>query len=101
MLEEDRQVARQHLPQLQVHTRILHGVAEPREIAIRGDMIRLGQLLKLADLVDSGGELRDFLADEEVLVNGEPDNRRGRQLHPGDVVTLTDVVLVIVGKQPV
>jgi ribosome-associated protein len=101
VLEEDRQVTRQHLAQFQVHARILNVVPEPREIAIRGDMIRLGQLLKLADLVDSGGELREFLADEEVLVNGEPDNRRGRQLHPGDVVTLTDVVLVIVGKQPV
>jgi ribosome-associated protein len=101
VLEEDRQVARQHLSQFQVHARILQVVPEPREIAIRGDMIRLGQLLKLADLVDSGGELRDFLADEEVLVNGEPDNRRGRQLHPGDVVTLTDAVLIIVAKRPV
>jgi ribosome-associated protein len=73
----------------------LHAVAERREIAIRGDMIRLGQLLKLADIVDSGGELHEFLAGEEILVNGEPETRRGRQLHPGDVVTLADSVLVI------
>ena len=59
-------------------------------------MIRLGQLLKLADLVDSGGEARDLLDYEEVLVNGERETRRGRQLHPGDVVAVTDTVLQIV-----
>jgi ribosome-associated protein len=69
---------------------------ERRQIRIRGEMIRLGQLLKLADLVDSGGEARDLLEDEEVLVNGEREARRGRQLHPGDVVSVTDTVLEIV-----
>jgi ribosome-associated protein len=59
-----------------------------RDIAIRGDMIRLGQLLKLAGVVDSGGELKSLLAETEVLVNGEPDNRRGRQLGDGDVVEI-------------
>ena len=44
-------------------------------------------LLKLAGLVDHGSEARAFLADRQVLVNGEPEQRRGRQLHPGDVVT--------------
>lgn len=67
-----------------------------RTIGIRGEMIRLGQLLKLADIVDSGGEARDLLDEEEVLVNGERETRRGRQLHPGDVIALTDVVLEIV-----
>ena len=57
-----------------------------RDIPIRGDMIRLGQLLKLAGIVGGGGDAKAFLAEETVLVNGEPDNRRGRQLHPGDVV---------------
>jgi ribosome-associated protein len=60
----------------------------PREIPIRGDTIRLGQLLKLAGVVGGGGELKAFLAEETVLVNGEPDARRGRQLHPGDVVAV-------------
>jgi ribosome-associated protein len=69
---------------------------DQREIQIRGDTIRLGQLLKLADVVDSGGEARDLLEFEAVLVNGERETRRGRQLHPGDVVTLTDTVLQIV-----
>lgn len=59
-----------------------------RDVKIRGDMIRLGQLLKLADVVGGGGEVKAFLAETEVLVNGEPDARRGRQLHPGDVVSI-------------
>jgi ribosome-associated protein len=59
-----------------------------REIEIRGDTIRLGQLLKLAGVIGSGAEVKALLACEAVLVNGEPDVRRGRQLHPGDVVTV-------------
>jgi ribosome-associated protein len=58
-------------------------------------MIRLGQLLKLAGIVGGGGEVKDFLASEPVLVNGEPDNRRGRQLHPGDVVAIGDDELLL------
>ena len=61
-----------------------------RDVAIRGDMIRLGQLLKLAGVVDSGGQLKALLADTDVLVNGELEDRRGRQLHRGDVVRVGD-----------
>lgn len=67
-----------------------------RRIPIRGEMIRLGQLLKLADVVDSGGEAREMLASGTVTVNGEPEDRRGRQLRPGDVVSAADTVLEIV-----
>jgi len=49
-------------------------------------MIRLGQLLKLAGIVDSGSEVKTLLAAERVLVNDAPEMRRGRQLHPGDTV---------------
>jgi ribosome-associated protein len=59
----------------------------PEDIPIRGDMIRLGPLLKLAGVVDAGSDVRILLADGEVQVNGEPEGRRGRQLHAGDVVT--------------
>ena len=58
------------------------------EVAIRGEMIRLGQLLKVAGLIDSGAEVKAFLSEQAVLVNGEREDRRGRQLHPGDVVTV-------------
>jgi ribosome-associated protein len=62
-----------------------HGV---RELTIRGDTIRLGQLLKLAGLVGSGAEVKTLLGEQQVQVNGEPEARRGRQLHDGDVVVL-------------
>jgi ribosome-associated protein len=60
------------------------------EFHARDGMIRLGQLLKAAGLVDTGGEAKLLLADERVTVNGEVETRRGRQLHPGDVVALGD-----------
>jgi ribosome-associated protein len=59
-----------------------------REVPIDSDMIRLGQFLKLADLIDTGGEGKVLIAVGDVTVNGEVDTRRGRQLHPGDVVTV-------------
>ena len=67
----------------------------PQEVPIRGETIRLGQLLKLAGIVGGGGEVRRFLAEATVLVNGEPEARRGRQLHPGDSVRVNDVDLRI------
>ena len=57
-----------------------------REVTIRDDTIRLGQFLKLADLVEAGGDAKLLLADQAVTVNGEIEVRRGRQLHRGDVV---------------
>ena len=64
-----------------------------QDIAIRGDTIRLGQLLKLAGVVGGGGEAKALLATGGVLVNGEPETRRGRQLHPGDEVRVGDETL--------
>jgi ribosome-associated protein len=57
-----------------------------REVAIREEMIRLGQLLKLSGLADSGTDAKALLQAGEVTVNGEPEERRGRQLRRGDVV---------------
>jgi ribosome-associated protein len=57
-----------------------------RDVPIGGDMIRLGQFLKMADLIDTGGEGKVLIASGDVTVNGEVDTRRGRQLQPGDVV---------------
>jgi ribosome-associated protein len=60
------------------------------EFHARDGMIRLGQLLKAAGLVDTGGEAKHVLAEGDVLVNGEVETRRGRQLHAGDEVALGD-----------
>ncbi len=59
-------------------------------------MIRLGQLLKLAGAIPAGGEAKALLATESVLVNGEREDRRGRQLHPGDVVEVRGESLRVV-----
>ncbi len=57
-------------------------------VPISDDTIRLGQFLKLADLAETGAHARELLVDDAVTVNGEPEQRRGRQLHRGDVVSV-------------
>jgi ribosome-associated protein len=59
-------------------------------------MIRLGQLLKVAGLIDSGAEARAWLASQPAVVNGESETRRGRQLHPGDVVRVGETELLVI-----
>ncbi|AZZ80364.1 MULTISPECIES: RNA-binding S4 domain-containing protein [Gordonia] len=56
------------------------------DVTIRDDSIRLGQFLKLANLIESGAEAKEVIADGLVTVNGEVEIRRGRQLTLGDVV---------------
>ena len=63
-------------------------VSDPRDVPIRDESIRLGQFLKLADLIDNGADAKPLLMQGDVLVNGEVETRRGRQLAKGDVVTL-------------
>ena len=58
------------------------------DVPIRDESIRLGQFLKLANLVESGAEAKPVIADGLVRVNGEVETRRGRQLAVGDVVEL-------------
>ncbi len=50
--------------------------------------ITLQQFLKLNDIVSSGGEAKYFIAENEILVNGETEKRRGRKLYSGDIVTV-------------
>lgn len=57
-----------------------------RDVTISGEMIRLGQLLKLAGLAASGAEAKALLGQGDVWVNGEAESRRGRQLLRGDTV---------------
>jgi ribosome-associated protein len=62
-----------------------HSVEPIQDIEITGPTIRLGQLLKLSGLAESGGQGKQLL-ERGVLVNGVAETRRGRQLHDGDVV---------------
>jgi ribosome-associated protein len=61
---------------------------EPVDVPISDESIKLGQFLKLADLVDSGSEAKPLLAAGMVRVNDEVETRRGRQLQVGDVVQI-------------
>lgn len=63
-------------------------MSDPRDVPIRDESIRLGQFLKLADLIDNGADAKPLLMQGDVLVNGEVETRRGRQLAKGDIVTL-------------
>ncbi|WP_251443669.1 MULTISPECIES: RNA-binding S4 domain-containing protein [unclassified Microbacterium] len=56
------------------------------DVSIGGESIRLGQFLKFAGLLDSGGDAKEAIIDGYVRVNGEVERRRGRQLADGDLV---------------
>jgi ribosome-associated protein len=61
------------------------------------DSIRLGQLLKLVDAVPTGAQVKDVLLAGTVRVNGETEDRRGRQLRSGDVVSVDGMPDVRIG----
>jgi ribosome-associated protein len=61
---------------------------EPVNVAIEDESIRLGQFLKLANLIDSGSAAKSVIASGLVRVNDEVETRRGRQLHDGDIVAV-------------
>ncbi len=54
-----------------------------KRISITSEFITLGQLLKFAGIISNGGEAKGYLEENQILVNDEPDNRRGRKLYPG------------------
>lgn len=68
---------------------------KPIEIKITSEFITLGQFLKFADIIESGGEAKEWLGNNEVLVNSEFDNRRGRKLRPGDLIEIDKKVYEI------
>jgi ribosome-associated protein len=61
-----------------------------REIQIDTEYITLGQFLKLADIIQSGGMAKWFLSEHEIYINGDFDNRRGRKLRSGDLIEIPE-----------
>lgn len=57
-------------------------------VSIHTEYIPLGQFLKLAGIIQTGGMAKPFLAEVPIKVNGENDNRRGRKLYPGDKIEI-------------
>ncbi|MCT1354640.1 MULTISPECIES: RNA-binding S4 domain-containing protein [Gordonia] len=68
------------------------------DVTIRDDSIRLGQFLKLANLIESGAEAKEVIADGLVTVNDEVETRRGRQLTIGDVVSVGGMSVRVVAE---
>lgn len=65
---------------------------------MRDEVIRLGQFLKLAGVVETGGEGKLRIQEGEAKVNGQVETRRGRQLVPGDLVEFAGEILEVVVK---
>jgi ribosome-associated protein len=61
-----------------------------RDVEVTGEYIALGELLKLAGIVDTGGEAKNLISTLAVSVNGEAEGRRGRKLRPGDTVAIAE-----------
>lgn len=70
-------------------------------ISMHGDYVTLAQFLKMTDLISSGGQAKVFLAETAIKVNGEPDNRRGRKLYPGDRVEVAGAGTFLLEAEPV
>ena len=68
------------------------------QVSITTEYINLGQFLKLTDFISNGGEARFFLEDNEVLVNGEAEERRGKKLYPGDEVEINGELFTVTAE---
>jgi ribosome-associated protein len=62
-----------------------------KDIVIDTEFVTLGQLLKITDAISSGGMAKWFLSENDVYVNGEIDDRRGRKLRDGDMVNIPGI----------
>ncbi len=69
-----------------------------KKIKINTPYITLGQFLKFADLISSGGETKFFLTENDVRVNNEIEVRRGRKLYPGDQIAVGSKDLFLIER---
>jgi S4 domain protein YaaA len=66
-------------------------MVEPmKNVKIKTEYITLGQLIKFLNLIGSGGEVKFFLLENEILVNEEPESRRGKKIYPGDTIQINN-----------
>lgn len=88
-----------HLPAYRTYRSLwggrVWGMSNIEPVFIRDEMIRLGQFLKLANLVENGTHARDLIQDGLVKVNGEICEQRGKQLHAGDLVELNGITVQV------
>ena len=70
-----------------------------KTINIFSEYITLAQLLKLANVISSGGEAKSYLASNTIVINGINDNRRGRKLYVGDTVVINGELCLTLSKE--
>ena len=66
-----------------------------RKIDIKTEYITLSQFLKLANIVSSGGEAKNYLLNKKILINNELDNRKGRKLYKNDHILVENEDFII------
>jgi ribosome-associated protein len=64
-------------------------------ISIQTDYITLGQFIKLAGIIGTGGQAKSFLAEADIRVNEEKENRRGKKLYPADRIVINGSTFLI------
>lgn len=69
-----------------------------KQVTISTEFVTLGQFLKLANLIQTGGEAKFYLQEHEVKINGEFDNRRGRKLYNEMIVEVENQTFKIVNE---
>lgn len=69
------------------------------ELKIKDDFIKLGQAMKLADLVDSGVDAKLVIQDGQVSVNGETEYQRGKKLRDGDIFEFYGTQVKVVSRK--
>ncbi|PAT02640.1 hypothetical protein CI105_01395 [Candidatus Izimaplasma bacterium ZiA1] len=62
-----------------------------KQVEIKSEYITLGQFLKFADIVSSGGMVKAVLEEYKISVNDVQENRRGKKLYPGDKISIKTI----------
>ena len=69
-----------------------------KEIVINSEFITLAKLLKFANVIYSGGQAKEYLSSNTILINGVADNRRGRKLYPNDQIVINNELCLTLKK---
>lgn len=69
-----------------------------KKIKISSELITLGQLLKFADVISNGGEVKSYIAEHKIFVNGELCSKRGKKLREGDQIVIENSLFFEISK---
>lgn len=73
----------------------------PEKIIVNTEFITLGQFLKLAEVIQTGGMAKWFLSEHDIFINGEQDQRRGRKLYTGDKVQIAGFGAFVINQESI